>query len=139
MLNHSNAREIAKRYEEALTDLRLLILYAHSVSASIQGKEAADDQQYYASIIFSKIVSHAITLIRSVPKSLSISADSGAELWDLSSAACLARAILETNDALAYMADRIDEPEQLLLRIRIWELHDKEHRISMLESIHSSA
>lgn len=139
MVRLPTKEETEERYEEARSELRLLTLYAHAVSAAIQGREAADDQQYYASIIFSKIVSHAITLIRSIPQSMAIMDSRGAELWDVSSACCLARAILEANDALAYMADKSGDPAQKMLRIRVWELHDKERRLAMLEAIGSSA
>ncbi len=60
-------------------------------------------------------------------------------MWDVSSACCLARAILEANDALAYLADVSDSAEMQHLRIQAWELHDQERRLGMLCSMNSQA
>lgn len=130
--------EVEERYQEYLDQLGLLIAYAQTVSVSIQGKGPVDEQKFYASYIFSKIVAHAITLVRSVPQGAPISGNNEGELWDISSACCLTRAILEANDALAYMADKSVGAEQIELRIRVWELHNIERRISMLASINST-
>ncbi len=128
----------SRRYTEALGDLQLLTKHAHAVSASIANKETNEEVCYYASIVLSKMVSHAITLTRILPTTLALSRDSSAAQWDISSVCCLSRAILEANDVLAYLADSKGGQDVRLIRLQVWQLHDLERRVQMLESIGSS-
>lgn len=132
-------RMVEDQYEESLGGLRQLVEFAHAISSTLQDKSTTSSQKYYASIALSKIVSHGITLLRILPAELSLSASSGAERWDISSIACVVRAIIETNDALAYVCDSSESGEMTLLRIHVWELHDKERRLKVLRAIGSSA
>jgi hypothetical protein len=57
----------------------------------------------------------------------------------LASACCIARAVIEAYDALAYIALHPDNIEIASLRIKLWELHDKERRVKMLHLIGSTS
>lgn len=135
----STHNETITHYEEALSHLRHLIKYSHTASLSLKGKEAQNQQQYYASIIFSKIVSHAITLNRLAPMHVALPSNAPEEHWDISSICCISRTIVEASDVLSYVADESDNEKFSLLKILVWELHDKERRINMLNGIGSNA
>ncbi len=134
-----SSKEIEDRYIESRQDLKKLVAYAHELSSELKGKEAGSESIYYASIIFSKLIGHGITLSRNSPIALEVSDFSGAELWDVSSVCCIARAILESFDALAYIAIHPNSKETELLRIKVWELHDIERRLKMLNFINSDS
>lgn len=128
---------IEDRYIEALTDLKNMVKHAHDISSSLSGVPTNEEREFYAAAIFSKIVSQGISLSRSLPLGMKLTQRSGAELWDISSACCLARAIMEAHDALAYIAVHPESADVRALRIKVWELHDKERRIKMLQLIES--
>jgi len=130
---------IESRYIEALTDLKNMVKYAHEISSSLSGVPTDEEREFYAAAIFSKIVSQGISLSRSLPLGMKVTQRSGAELWDVSSACCLARAIMEAHDALAYIAVHPENTDVRELRIKVWELHDKERRLKMLQFIKSKA
>lgn len=132
-------QEIDSRYQESLADLRALIHYAHAISSSVGGREVSDERHWYAAAIFSKVVSQSITLHRSLPKGLTLSDAGEAVLWDLASACCIARAVMEAYDALAYIAVHPESDSEAALRIKVWELHDKERRGKMLRLIGSTS
>lgn len=135
----ADLKEADYRYREVLADLRLLTHCAFAISSSVRNKKTHDEREWYAAAIFSKIVSQSITLIRSLPTGLELSPESGAQLWDAASACCLARAIIDAYDALAYIAVHPESLEKAELRIKVWELHDKERRAKMLRLIGSTS
>lgn len=132
-------QEIEGRYIEALTDLKSIVKYAHQISSSLSGVPTNEEREFYAAAIFSKIVAQGISLSRSLPLGMKLTQRSGAELWDVSSACCLARALLEAHDALAYISVHSVSTDIRALRIKAWELHDKERRLKMLKLIKSEA
>ena len=58
-------------------------------------------------------------------------------LWDLSSLSAIARSIIETHDALAYIAIENITVEERNFRISLWEYHDTNRRLKMLAAIGS--
>jgi hypothetical protein len=128
---------IEERYLEAIADLKRLATYCHAVSSSLAGKNAPGEREYYASIIFAKMTMHAISISRNTPRGLAIENDLSGVVWDVSSICVLVRALIESFDALAYVAVHPISEELRSLRIQIWELHDKERRVRMLKLIGS--
>ena len=98
------------------------------------GHKVQNARENYGEKIFGKIVCHAISLKRILPNPID-SKDS--EIWDISSAYTLSRTILESYEALAYVAVAGISEEELECRILAWKLHAQERRHKMLSLIGS--
>ncbi len=131
--------EVEDRYKTICTDFDTLVTYGIRVSTSLGGKNAPHDREYYADRIFSKLLCHAITLKHIVPTGLSPVAAGYSELWDVSSACAVSRALLEAYDTLAYVAIEDVQVGEREFRILLWKLHSAERRQKMLRLIGSTA
>ena len=131
--------DVEDRYREIHADFDALVAYGFAVSSALAGRTVSHDGQLYADPIFSKLVCHAVTLKRIVPTGITPTTAGATELWDLSSACVVARAMVETYDALAYIAVHEVDDSERCFRILWWKLHDQERRQKMLGLIGSSA
>jgi hypothetical protein len=130
---------IEARYQTIREELDALLKHAVAISIALAGKPATHDGEWYAEAIFRKVVAHALTLARMLPAGLKPTTTGTSELWDLSSVCAVSRAIIEGYDALSYVAPHdIDETERRF-RVLLWQLHDQERRMTMLELIGSSS
>jgi hypothetical protein len=130
--------EIEARYQQICEEFDVLIDYAKQISAALKGGDAPCDREYYARLIFAKLLSHAVTLRRISPSGLQPIVSGESELWDLSSSGAIARALIETFDALAYVSLHEVSSEERSFRILLWRLHAGERREKMLNLIGSS-
>lgn len=128
-----------QRYESICAELDTLVKYGVSASSALANKEAPLDREYYADRIFSKLLCHAITLKRIIPTGLVPLKQGYSELWDISSACSLTRALIESFDALAYVSIEEIRDHEREFRILLWKLHSEERRSKMLELIGSSS
>jgi len=127
--------DVSSRYRDTYTEFAALLAYGIALIEAQAGHVASGDRQFYAERIFSKLVCHAITLKRLSPSPEPIGIP---ELWDISSCYAIARTLIETYEALAYVAlDSISEEEQSF-RILLWKLHAEERRREMLRLIGSN-
>ena len=128
--------ELADRYQDIRAEFDLLVTHGTQIANSLAGKDAPHDREFYADRVFSKLLCHAITLRRISP----IALGSGpTELWDISSAAAVARALIESFDALSYVALEDVAQQEREFRILLWKLHAEERRQTMLALISSLA
>jgi len=124
-----------EKYLELLRDYDLLLNYSRVVCDSFEGRELPDAGIEYSTVVFRKLVLHAISL-RALSPTLSPGPDG--ELWDLSSACCVARALIETFDALSYIALNDITPQERQLRVLLWEVNGSHRQIEILKTISSS-
>lgn len=121
-----------ERYRKLITEFDELVGQAQAVSGKLVGA-TVDGVRSYAEAIFTKLICHALSL-----RKLSPSPDSKEpELWDLSSASAVARALIESYDALAYIAVHEVSESERQFRILLWELHDQQRRLKMLARVGS--
>ena len=132
-------KNVEDRYRAICNDFDALVAYALALSTSISGKDATRDEHLYADAIFKKLVGHGITLKRISPTGMQPTTEGVSELWDVSSASSLARAMVEAYDALAYVAIHRVSEEERRFRILLWKLHDQDRRQKMLGLIGSSS
>ncbi|PMS17514.1 hypothetical protein C0Z16_36565 [Paraburkholderia rhynchosiae] len=120
------------RYTAILAEYDLILGEARGFSGRLTGRQVVDEHLKLAEIIFTKMVCHAISLRRISP---TLQNGSNPELWDIGAACAIARTLVESFDALGYIAlQPVTDPEREM-RILLWELHDKEHRLTMLDGI----
>ena len=130
-----NAVQMApQRYIAILNEYDSIFAHARAMSDRLTGRLISEKHLSYAETIFTKLLCHASSLRTLSP---TLRPTSGAELWDIGAACTLARALIEAFDALAYVSLHPVPPADRELRILVWELHDKEHRLHMLEDIGS--
>lgn len=134
-----SSQEIEQAYIESIDELNTLVTFAHAISNQLMGKKLDNEATYYASVIFTKIVAQGITLTRIIPKGLHTANNSNVELWDISSICCITRSILEAHDTLAYIAIHPNTENIRNFRIKVWELHDLERRLKLLNLINSDS
>ena len=122
-----------ERYRNALSEFDGLLAHGRAVSEQLTGRNIARKEFSYADAIYTKLLCHAISLRKLSP---SFSQDS--ELWDVASAAAVARSLIEAFDALAYIGIHSITEGEREFRILLWELHDQQRRLRILEKVRSS-
>lgn len=123
------------RYLALLGEYDSLVEYAQSISCKLVGTELVEPHLSYADAIFTKLLCHAISLRKLSPVSQDAKLP---ELWDLASASAVARSLIEAFDALSYIALQPTTSDERSFRLLLWELHDQQRRLRMLERIGSS-
>jgi hypothetical protein len=122
------------RYRDAFDEFSSLLAYAVSLLEAQAGQEAPTDRMFYGERIFGKMVCHALTLKRLSPSPVPHQAT---EIWDISSNYAIARTLVETYEALAYVSlEEIDATEREF-RVLLWKVHAEERRLEMLRLIGS--
>lgn len=116
-----------EKYEEFKTLLDVALSIWHAIPALTKG----DVGQNYANIIFTKIIGHALSLNKLLPAS----EEREDYTWDLSSCAALARCIIESFDALAYIAIHDMDLVEREFRFLLWRAHDYSRRIKISQTL----
>lgn len=119
----------SSQYAEFYTEFEALLEYAIAVLNAQAGHKVQSSRENYGEKIFGKIVCHAISLKRILPNPIR---SKDTEIWDISSAYAISRTILESYEALAYVAVENISEEELECRILAWKLHAQERRHKML-------
>jgi hypothetical protein len=120
------------RYRSLLREYDALLDHARAISASLTGRQLRSREDSYADTIFTKLLLHGISLRKLCPKL------QDGELWDIASTCAVARALIETYDALAYVAVHPVSIDERDFRILLWRLHDQQRRLQMLDRVKSS-
>lgn len=120
------------RYRRLLYEYDTLLDHARAISNRLTGRRLTSREDSYADAIYTKLILHGISL-----RKLSPNLEDG-ELWDVASASAVARALIETYDALAYIAVHPVASDEHDFRILLWRLHDQQRRLQMLEKVKSS-
>ena len=135
---HAHPYSEAMRYEIVYTHYRDLVGYAWELLDSQAGRDAGD-QELWLDVVLAKLAANAITLLRISP-SPDPHVEGEKRLWDVPSMYALARGIVESHDALAYICVHPNSEEERLFRVKVWEQHADEQRlrISLLPGEDSS-
>lgn len=127
--------EFEPRYWRVREEFSRLLAQGIEVANALAGKDAPGDREFYADRIFSKLLCHGLTLQRLSPTE----APSGPDvLWDISSACAVARALIESFDALAFVAVESVPDDEREFRVLLWKLHAEERRQKMLALVGST-
>lgn len=123
------------RYRKLLREYDALISHARAISDRLVGRPIEQKSLSYSDAIYTKVICHGISLRKLSP---SLDSTQTSELWDVASACAVARALIEAYDALAYIGVHQVEPPEREFRVLLWELHDQQRRLTMLEKIGSA-
>lgn len=125
---------ILKRYQDSCFEFDSLLTYGIALIEAQKGFTPNNMLENYGEKIFTKLICHAITLKNLSP---SPSPNDIPTLWDVSSNYAIARTLIETYEALAYISfEPISEIERDF-RFSLWNLHADERRFEMLRLIGS--
>lgn len=127
------------RYKSICSELDLFLDWGLKISSELSNKEAPRDRDYYGDRVFSKLLCHAITLRRIIPTGLVPEQQGETELWDISSACAITRALIEAFDALFYISIEDIKDSEREFRVTLWDLHSEERRLKKLELIQSKS
>lgn len=121
-------------YTDKLNDLELLFSEAFEISIRTTGRGVGSQREYYASLIFTKIVLTLRAILKLLPKS-SFDKNGNLEVWDISSVNSLTRSLIDTYNVLFYLTvDNIPKNEKEF-RFALWKYHSEKERLKMLELI----
>lgn len=123
-----------ERYRKLLDEYDTLISHARAIADRLVGRRIEQKSLSYSDAIYTKLICHGISLRKLSP---SLDPAQTSELWDVASACAVARALIESYDALAYIGVHQVEPSEQQFRVLLWELHDQQRRLKMLEKIGS--
>jgi hypothetical protein len=123
------------RYRKLLGEFDALISHARAISDRLVGLPIEQKSLSYSDTIYTKLICHGISLRKLSP---SFDSTQPSELWDVASACAVARALIEAYDALAYIGVHQVESSEREFRVLLWELHDQQRRLTMLEKIGSA-
>lgn len=126
--------DVQTRYRETYAEFSELTAYSVAVLEAQAGRKPTGDRDFYAERIFGKLVCHALTLKRLSPSP----EPTTGELWDVSSSYAIARTLIETYEALAYIALEPVGDQEREFRVLLWKLHAQERRREMLRLIGSN-
>lgn len=122
-----------ERYRDVLREFDSLVAHGRAISERLTGRQIPRKEVSYADAIYTKLLCHAISL-----RKLSPSLTHENELWDVASAAAVARSLIEAFDALAYIGIHPLTETEREFRILLWKLHDQQRRLQMLEKFRSA-
>lgn len=123
------------KYRKVLHEFDALISHARAISDRLVGRRIEQPSLSYSDAIYTKLICHGISLRKLSP---SLNSTQTSELWDVASACAVARALIEAYDALAYIGVHQVELPEREFRVLLWELHDQQRRLTMLEKIGSA-
>ena len=123
------------RYQSVHHEFSALVDYGVGLIEAQAGYMPASDRHYFAERIFGKLICHGLTLRHLSPP---VAGGSANQLWDISSVYAIGRTLIETYEALAYVALEATSEEEHTFRILLWKLHAEERRSEMLRLIGSS-
>ena len=133
------SEKFEEKYAQARTEFDKLLVYATNLSFETTGLPATSTRIEDASLIFTKIVGHTISVARLLPTGLVPKTPGMSEFWDLSSICALIRALIDAYYALAYISiDEISEDEREFRRL-LWTMHAESRRHHMLQLIGSTS
>ena len=102
--------DILRRYQNSCDEFNLLLSYGIALIEAQKGFTPNNMHENYGEKIFTKLICHAITLKNLSP---SPSPNDTPTLWDVSSNYAIARTLIETYEALAYISfEPIDKIER---------------------------
>jgi Family of unknown function (DUF5677) len=126
-------QQYSKRFDELLN----LFKAALKLSEMTSGKAVASKNIEWSSYIFIKICGHAHAITVLAPKGPTTHPAPETELWDISSIAVLARALIDCYYAMVYITDETASARELDFRLLVWNYHRESRRLEMLELIGS--
>lgn len=103
------------------------------VSRGYAGIASPTPKHYYASLLFTAMITRSVSLAQIVP--FSPWADKKIEHWDYSSATGIARTILELRVAFYYLCTEECTAEEWDCRWNLFNLHDCTSRVRMFEAL----
>jgi hypothetical protein len=122
------------RYRTNYGEFAALLTHATDLIELQSGYKPRGDRDVYAERILGKLVCHGLSLKRLSPSPTL----PGGELWDISSNYAIARTLIETYEALSYIALEPVEVSEREFRVLLWKLHAQERRREMLRLIGSN-
>ena len=121
------------RYVNNYDEFASLLDHAVATIELQKGRKTRGDRDVYGERIFGKLVCHGLSLQRLSPNPKPTTR----ELWDISSSYAIARTLIETYEALAYISLEDVQDIEHEFRVLLWKLHAQERRSEMLRLIGS--
>lgn len=119
-------------YQRALLVLDNVVRECITVSRTYAGLRPTSPKQFYASVLFTAMLSRSVSLLMLAPSSPW--ADKMIEHWDYASTAVIVRTMMELRAAFHYLCVEKCTDEEWNCRWNLLNLHDCNSRIRLLEA-----
>lgn len=127
-----------EKYQQAVNTLEDLFKFAFKLSKDTHGRRVDTRREEVASFIFTKICLHIYSILRLIPRSSYNKPDKDLEIWDNTSIAIIARALIEAYYTFYYLAvDEVDQNE-IDWRFLLWDFHSANFRVEKLKLLGST-
>lgn len=124
-------------YSQTIETLENLFKFVFKLSNDTHGRSVETRREEVGSFIFTKIGLHAHSILRLTPQSSFNQPDKNLEIWDNTSIAVLARALIEAYYIFFYMAIEDISQEEMEFRFLLWDYHSENRRLKKLMAIGS--
>jgi hypothetical protein len=133
---NSHSQSAAEHYWTVLPKYIAAVDHAITVSHNSAGHAADSPRQYWASMLFTRICSAAVSVLHLCPGS---SANTVGTHWDFSSLAPLVRSLVQTCLMHFYLGTEIVAEDESRARVLVMQLRDCTERLHLFQNLGASA
>jgi hypothetical protein len=134
-LTESDNYEPAEYYWIVLPKYFAAVEQATSISHKVAGHPADSPRQYWASVLFTRLCSAAISILHLCPGS---PANTGGTHWDFSSLAPLVRSLVQISLMLFYLGTEAVGKDESRARVLVMQLRDCKERMHLFQKLDAS-
>lgn len=129
---------ITEKYLQSIADLKHVTDVAVKLSIETHGRTVESWRKQYGSYIFTKLCLHALALLKLKPEAGAPRTGDTRQIWDITSVAVIARAIMDSYYVFFYVAIDTCNESELEFRYRLWNYHGEKQRLDMLKLLKST-
>ncbi len=134
-LTESDNYEPAEYYWIVLPKYIAAVEQATSISHKVAGHPADSPRQYWASVLFTRLCSAAISILHICPGS---PANTSGTHWDFSSLAPLVRSLIQISLMLFYLGTEAVGKDESRARVLVMQLRDCKERLHLFQNLDAS-
>jgi hypothetical protein len=133
--DQNQPQSAAEYYWTVLPKYIAAVEHAIAISHKTAGHPADSSRQYWASVLFTRLCSAAISILHICPGS---PANTAGTHWDFSSLAPLVRSLVQTGLMLFYLGTEVVGEDESRARVLVMQLRDCNERLHLFENFDAS-
>jgi hypothetical protein len=133
--DHNQPQSAAEYYWTVLPKYIAAVEHAIALSHKTAGHPANSSRQYWATVLFTRLCSAAISILHICPGS---PANTAGTHWDFSSLAPLGRGLVQTGLMLFYLGTEVVGEDESRARLLVMQLRDCKERLHLFENFDGS-
>lgn len=122
-------------YHRARRQLDAIVDHGRAISDAVVGEELEHGPRNYVEQLYVKLLSHCITLQNILPPV----SQNKTHLWDISSAASIARCAIEAHTCIYFISSPTISDEESVFRVALWDFVDTCRRLAILTELNNDS